>query len=584
MCAIAGLVDKRNAFTTFERETVVEEMLRMMEHRGRDCTGITSRGQVTLGHNRLAITDLSIAADQPIEAQDGKLLMAYNGEIYNHLELRNTHYPHKYKTASDTESLLAAYVTDGNKVFARLRGMYAVSILNTATDSLVLAVDRFGIKPLYYVETSSWIAWASELKAFIRVPGFSFEVDPGRLFEQGVFRTTVGEKTIAAGVRRLVPGECLNYNLETSLTAPALVNYKEESEKKECLGLLKDSVQEHLMGDVPIGLQLSGGVDSSFIAALACEARPWVRFHTFSIGLADPAWNEFPYSRAVAEQLGTMHHEIVFTQHEFCALLPLATYHLDEPVAYPNTVPLLILAREAQKYVKVLLSGEGADELFGGYRRYPKLAQFEVGSEEILLSNSFCTPEMAKLIFTLPVYELSVERIQHASVRGERTSLGRLGTYDLNTFLPSLLLRQDKTGMASTIESRFPFLDPRVVAYAKLLTDADKCGKVETKRELKRLASQYLPTDIVYREKCGFGLPISDWLRDPQGLGKYLSLIGTPVRPRSYLNYAYIQELIDGHLASSEDYSEVLWILITLEVWTLLFVEGRKPDEIWNTL
>lgn len=584
MCAIVGVVQKTSSKTVQVREDVVRSMLERMEHRGRDCTGVVTEGNVTLGHNRLSIVDVSASANQPFAQAGGTLLMSYNGEIYNHTDLRSLSEHYSFATQSDTESLYVGFQALGTDVFKRIRGMFAVSFYDTEAQRITLAVDQFGIKPLYYIDTPEWFAWASELKAFRALPQSAFAIETGSLYEQGVFRTLAGKQTLVAGVRKLLPGELISYDVQSNQIVEHCHEYLQPLVAGDVLGLLRASVSEQLMGDAPVGIQLSGGVDSSLIAALACESQPAQAFHTFSIGLADPAWNEFPYSRLMAKQLGTRHHEILFTQEEFCETLPIATYHLDEPVAYPNTVPMLLLAREARKHVKVLLSGEGADELFGGYLRYLKFSETEIGTSDVLYSNAFCDPVIATQMFHAVHPQFSPERIATAEAGRHLPPLCRVGKYDLETFLPSLLLRQDKMGMAANLESRFPFLDPRLLSLVHSLPDQERINQGVTKRFLKAIAAAYVPEELINRRKCGFGLPISQWLRDPEGLGRYLSLLRRPGVRRAYLNYPYIEHLVDLHLSGKQDTSEVLWILISLEVWARVFIDEVQPTAIWKSL
>ena len=586
MCGIIGFVDKNNRLSLQEKKRIGEMMLQKIEYRGRDSSGIYNHRSVTIGHNRLAIIDTSEKAKQPFLNTNNTLVMSYNGEIYNHLELRGLTKKHTYNSTSDAETFISLYEDLKEKIFGLIRGMFAVSFYDIKNKEIVLAVDQFGIKPLYYLDTPDWFVWSSELKVFKLLPNVSFLLNKSKIFEYGIFRTTIGSQTLLKDINRMNPGEFLRYQIKDYSIKKFKYSYTGTVDG-EIENLLKLSVSEHILSDVPIGLQLSGGIDSSLISVLATQCLRYLGqkdIHSFSIGLTDPEWNEFIYSREISKLIKTTHHEIVFPQKEFCEMLPIVTYHLDEPISYPNTIPMMLLTKEARKYVKVLLSGEGADEIFGGYLRYNKLIQKELSSDTLVFSNSFCSPEEISRIFILDKNHNISERNILVKNTKKFTLVHKLCFYDLKTFLPSLLLRQDKMGMTSNLENRFPFLDPRLVSSALKLPDEQKLNTTETKIFLKKIARKYLPKNIVYRKKCGFGLPISDWLKDDFGLGKYLNIFRQPVIKRPYLNYNEISKCIQEHLLGKKDNSEVLWVLITLEIWVKIFIEQKNPDNIWGAL
>lgn len=580
MCGVIGFVDKKKQLSVSERKALMNKMLDEIIHRGRDASGIYEDNGVVIGHNRLAILDVSEKANQPLSTEDGNLIISYNGEIFNHLEIRESAV--RYLTSSDTETFLHAYETHNKKAFESIRGMFAVSFYEPLSNKITLSVDSFGIKPLYYLNTEDWFAWSSELKSFKHLEGFNLSINKERLFEYGVFRVIAGSETMLKGVCKLMPSEIIEYDTNSDSIICDTYRSASEVNKDNLEELLIQSVSEHILSDVPIGFQLSGGVDSSLISVIAKKVLKQKKVHSFSIGLDDPKWNEFEYSREVSKLLGTTHHEIIFDQDYFCKNYPLATYHLDEPVAYPNTVPIMLLSKTASNYVKVLLSGEGADELFGGYSRYRKFLS-KNGRESIVYSNSFSTE-----IDVHQFFEIDNTKIEHRELIvddvNEKSVMKKLGNYDLRTFLPSLLLRQDKMGMASTVENRFPFLDPRLANFALSLPDSQKVNDSESKIILKNLAGKYLPSNIVFRKKCGFGLPISEWLRDAEGLGRYLKFFTDPKIKRSYLNYQNIGRCIDEHLKRENDNSEIIWILLSLELWVRIFIDDENPEEIWSSL
>lgn len=580
MCGIIGFVDKKKQLSVKERKVLMSKMLQEIAYRGQDAYGVYENEGVTIGHNRLAILDLSEKANQPISTENGNLVISYNGEIFNHLELRE--FDIKYKTDSDTETLLYAYSRYKKKALELIRGMFAVSFYEPEFNKIILSVDRFGIKPLYYLNTNDWFAWSSELKVFKYLTGFNFFLDEECLFEYGTFRTIAGSKTIIKNICKLAPSEIVEYYIDSDYVAKDRYGEYVSGVEGNLEEMLVKSISEHVLSDVPIGFQLSGGIDSSLISVLAKKILCQKETHSFSIGLNDSKWNEFEYSREVSKLLGTKHHEIVFDQEYFCKNYPIATYHLDEPITYPNTVPIMLLSNIASNYVKVLLSGEGADELFGGYNRYRKFLTNK-DSKSILYSNSFSTEDDVLRFFNISKGEIEYRESIIDSMK-KKSAIQKLGNYDLQTFLPSLLLRQDKMGMASTVENRFPFLDPRLVNFALKLPDLQKVSELEGKVILKNLASKYLSPSIVFRKKCGFGLPISEWLRDVEGLGRYLYFFTNPKVERNYLNYSNIRICIDEHLRYKKDNSEIIWILLSLELWVRIFIDGENPEEIWTYL
>lgn len=580
MCGVIGFVDKKKQLSAGERKALMNKMLDEIIYRGRDASGIYEDDGVVIGHNRLAILDLSGKANQPLSTEDGNLVISYNGEIFNHLEMRESTF--NYKTDSDTETLLHAYKRHNKKAFELIRGMFAVSFYEPVSNKIILSVDRFGIKPLYYLNTEDWFAWSSEPKVFSHLRGFNFSLNEECLFEYGVFRVIAGSETMFKDIYKLVPSEIVEYDIGSDCVVQGRYHEHANVGESNLEELLTQSVSEHILSDVPIGFQLSGGVDSSLISALAKKVLNQKDVHSFSIGLSNPKWNEFEYSRQVSKLLSTTHHEVVFDQDYFCKNYPIATYHLDEPVAYPNTVPMMLLSKVASNHVKVLLSGEGADELFGGYNRYRNFLSKD-DNKSIVYSNSFSAD-----VDVYRFFKINKTKIEHRELivddMSRKSVMQKLGTYDLKTFLPSLLLRQDKMGMASTIENRFPFLDPRLVDHALGLPDSQKIDDLENKIVLKSIASKYLPSQVVFRKKCGFGLPISDWLRESEGLGKYLQFFTNPKVERSYLNYSNINKCIDEHLKHEKDNSEIIWILLSLELWVRIFIDGDNPEEVWSSL
>ncbi len=594
MCGILGFVDKNGRLDEGEKSALLTRMLERIAHRGKDSHGTFIDGKVALAHARLSIIDLSPLGHQPMKNAREDLFLSYNGEIYNHLDVRGL-LPSQYsfRSHSDTETLLCGYEEWGQSVLAHLKGMFAFSVYDRTKQDIFFAVDRFSIKPLYYIDTPDWFAWSSEAKSLLLLPGVSSELNREALSEHLLFRSLAGRETLFRGIYKMLPSETLRFDLETlEYTQDRYwhlpnenFSFKWSDHAATIRNLLEESVAAHMLADVPVGVQLSGGVDSSLVAALVRKNIPkGQELHSFSIGLNEKEWNEFPYSRQVSALLGTIHHELVFTEEDYCAMLPIATYHYDEPINHSHSVPMLMLAEEAAKYVKVLMSGEGSDEIFGGYRRYEKLLKAGVTDGNILESSMF---EQRADVSTL-LGETSIHHFAHRDqIIGEvaeKSELFRVGWYDLNTYLTPLLLRQDKMGMRSTLENRVPFLDHDLVKAAFALGDNEKICAGEAKVTLKKVASEYLPSEIVYRVKVGFSQPIAVWLRNDELFGRYLTMIIRANERRQLFDQQAIERLAREHRAEEKDNAAILWTLINLEIWMKIFIDGEPPEKIWNAV
>lgn len=567
MCGIAGFIDKNKTITQKERGAIVKKMLLLMKHRGGDAFGIKSIDNITLGHTRLSIVDLSKLGNQPFSDNQHSML-SFNGEIYNHEALRRK-YLNKVKISSNSDTatlfeLLRKYPIEST--LEKIQGMFAFSFLNSKEHKVILVLDRFAIKPLYYIDTPKYFAWASEIKAFKAIPGFSLQINEPVLGEYMVFRHVVGPDTLFKNIRKMQAGEFLTYNLKnnTVKTRKYYQLKKKENAPKFSESVISESIKDHLMGDIVAGVQLSGGVDSSLVALFAQKFSKR-KLHTFSIGLADDHWNEFHYSDIVANKLDTKHHKIIFSKSDFARLLPKVIYHLDEPLVHPNTVPMYILAKEARRYTKVLLTGEGADEVFYGYNRYFKKPS---GAKNVLFSNTFSNQHVVSQIFKGKISIANRKKIL-CEVSGVSDE-DKISFYDIYTYLPHVLLRQDKAGMAANIENRVPFLYTFVVEAG--LNSKTRIGKFGGKTQIKEIALKYFPKELVLRQKCGFGLPILEWLRDKDVLLPYLIKLTKHKCIKKYFVISEIERLIDKHLHKEENNSSVLFTLICLSIWYDAFI------------
>lgn len=570
MCGISGFIDKKGKLGQSERKLVVRNMLHLMSHRGGNAMGIKIHNNITIGHTRLSIVDSNPRANQPFVDIDS--ILSFNGEIYNHSELRNQYCKRKLISHSDTTTLFELLrLLPLKKVLTLIQGMYAFSYFDKEKDTLTLALDKFSIKPLYYIDTPDYFAWASEIKAFKALPQFTFQFNAGCLEEYLVFRYVVGEKTLFKNIYKMCAGEYITYSLKNGLFKKQQYYKLEKSVKtgnKFPEKILKESVRAHLMSDAPVGVQLSGGIDSSLVALFAKQFSK-NRLHTFSIGLKDRQWNEFQYSDLVAKLLKTIHHKIIFSKRDFVRLFSKLTYHLDEPIVHSNTIPMYILAKKARKYTKVLLTGEGADEIFYGYNRY---FESRLSSDnDIYISNSFSNPKLvSKIIKSKKLIPREREKILRVSCPSKKID-SRVSYYDMYTYLPHVLLRQDKAGMAGNIENRVPFLYEPVVERA--LNLKTRTGVFGGKTPLKEIAIKYFSKEFVLRKKCGFGLPISDWLKDKDALLPHLSVLRKHHLINKYFVKSEVEKLIREHIEGKKDNSTILFSMISLVVWCDVFIK-----------
>jgi asparagine synthase (glutamine-hydrolysing) len=588
MCGIVGFVDKKGQLSDQQKRHILQRMIAEIQHRGRDDEGICVFGPVALGQVRLSILDLSTAAHQPFMSEIGDLALIYNGEIYNYREINHAQLSdHAFRTSCDTETLLVGYEKFGTSILNFLNGMFAFTIYDERAKKLVLAVDRFSIKPLYLLDTDDWFAWGSEMKVFCHLPGFSNEFDASDLSEFLRFRQTSGSATLVRNVRRVLPAELIEYDL-TAHEPHNRIYWKLEKKEDRFMddgslwSMLERTIQEHLLADVPVGVQLSGGIDSSLVAYVASKQVP--RLQTYAIGLADEQWNEFAYSRYVAKVCETDHTEILFTEQDFCELLPILTYQLDEPVSHSHSVPMYLLAQRAHERVKVLLSGEGADELFLGYRRYETLCQSAGSDEDLILSNAYNTEDDIRDVFPDCDGALPPFRAEIAAMTRELPFADRLTVYDVQTHLPPLLLRQDKMGMAANLENRVPFLDHHFAESVFSLPVQRKISERGTKLPLKRFAERIFTHEFTYRKKCGFGQPIGEWLKHPEGFGKYISFLIDPPVKRPFLDYAAIRRTIAEHLSGRREHTQLIWTLIVFEIWMQVVIDRESPTDIFSRL
>jgi asparagine synthase (glutamine-hydrolysing) len=633
MCGICGFAVPANS-TYGVDESVLIRMRDSLVHRGPDDAGVFIDAQAGLGHRRLSIVDLA-GGHQPMPNEDRTIWISYNGEVYNHSDLRPglEQRGHTYRTASDTETIIHLYEEHGDRAVEHLRGMFAFAIWDSGRRRLLLARDRLGIKPLYYsVNAGGAIYFASEIKAILESGAVSPELNYPALSDYAANRSTSGEETLFRGIKRLLPGHTLSWQdgkIEVNQYwdvsfAKAERTLSEAEYVERFKELFYESVRLRLMADVPLGMFLSGGIDSSAIAAAMSEmvTEP---IKTFSVGFAEREANELLYARAVSKAFGTEHYEIIVSPAQFFDALPRLVYQEDEPLAHPSSIPLNFVSDLAAQHVKVVLTGEGSDELLGGYEKYRRTL-FNValgraynngvpagvraniknavgklsGASGIKrkLSRTFLylNPDIQEIyfdnfsVFSRPMQErlfspLARERmgpvdpyrteLDHMKACDSPALLDQLLAADLKTYLQELLMKQDQMSMAASIESRVPFLDHKLVEFAARLPVSMKVRGITTKYILRRATQGLLPKEIVTRKKMGFPVPIGRWLRGEFGHIVDDYVLGERALGRGIFDESFVSDLVARHRAG-EDHSERLWALINFEIWQRRFLDGEE--------
>ncbi|MBX5469164.1 MAG: asparagine synthase (glutamine-hydrolyzing) [Thermoleophilaceae bacterium] len=615
MCGICGVASLAGEAVD---PTVVAAMSATLVHRGPDDDGLHVDGQVGLAARRLSIIDLE-GGHQPIASEDGLVWVVQNGEIYNHEELRGEleRRGHRFRTRCDTEVLAHLYEERGQRFVEDLRGMFAIALWDARRRRLVLARDRFGIKPLYYRLEGGKLSFASELKALLAQPGFSREIDLDALEAFLAFNSIPAPYTIFKEARKLPPGHLLvlegggarieRYARPQPVPASEVRREGIEELAEELRERLRDSVRAHLVSDVPVGVMLSGGVDSSTLAALAAQ-ESGERVNTFSIGFEERSFDELELARIVARRYDTNHHELVL-RPDAAELLPELAELFDEPFADSSALPTFLVSRLASEHVKVALSGEGGDELFGGYYTYvadllaPRVGRVAAALRplvELLPSSS------AKVSFDykakrfargahLPPLErhhawkeifspdardellgrsgrgridpLDIYRARYEETAGAE-QLARLQDVDMGIYLvDDLLVKTDRASMANSLEARVPFMDTVVAELALALPTALKVRGFQKKRLLRKAVEPLVPREILEAKKQGFSIPAAAWLRGELLPFAREVLAPENVRAQGLFDPAAVTALIERHVSRREDLSRQIWGLISFALW-----------------
>ncbi len=597
-------------------------------HRGPDDEGIHVEGGVGLGMRRLSIIDLS-GGRQPIFNEDRTVRTVFNGEIYNYRELRQrlSGRGHRFETNSDTEAIVHAYEEYGVDFPTHLNGMFAIALHDVRNRKLCLVRDHLGIKPLYYIMTEDYLLWGSEIKTMLATDKYRPVLDIDGLGQFLAWEYVPGSQTLLSGVRKLEAGHLLEINLDNPLCKPRVYwdvpanhggrTLSDSAWEDAVSEKLRECVQRQLVSDVPLGAFLSGGVDSSLVVAAMGEAK------TFSIGFDDPSYNELPFSRAVAEHLG-VNHTCELIAPEVVHLFDRLMYLLDDPIGDFSIFPTYLVSRAARKHVTVALSGDGGDELFGGYETYvadgkaelyqrlpsalrrrlvePWIRSLKPRSVKKGLVNKakrfvegIQHPEMlghARWRLFLAEYERDnlftpealaaletpvghhIERLRNQA--GERGALNRNLYVDVKSYLcDNCLTKVDRMSMGVSLEARVPFLDPELVELAFRVPESLKVGNGQTKVLLKRVAARHVPAECVYRPKEGFSIPIKNWLNT-----QFRDLLESLLRrdrvdDAGLFRWETVKRLKAEHLMGAANHSHVLWSLMVFEAWRDRWLHGK---------
>ncbi|MGC2639254.1 MAG: asparagine synthase (glutamine-hydrolyzing) [Acidobacteriaceae bacterium] len=630
MCGICGKLSLDRDLTV--PPALIRAMADTIRHRGPDDEGYYVSGPIGLGFRRLSIIDLH-TGHQPISNEDGTVWIVFNGEIYNYQELRAwlIGKGHVFKSRTDTEVIVHLYEELGAACLEKLRGMFAFAIWDEKGQTLLLARDRVGIKPLYYHLTGSSLSFASELKAILADPSVDRNLAPELIDRFLTFMYVPGEETLLRGIRKLLPGHYLlvkdgqatirqYWDLQFAEASPRQSVQQAEA---DLLNLLSETVGQHMIADVPVGILLSGGVDSTGVLSLAVDNTDKT-ISTFTVGFSGNSFaDERPYARLAAERYGTQHYEMTITAQDFAAFLPSYVWHMEEPVCEPPAIALYYVSKLAREHVTVLLSGEGGDEAFAGYSNYRNLVWLErlkrggpalnsaFAGGMSLASSLFSSSRVAKYVPLMgerfPDYyysrtanpfrttgnglaavyssdflgsvdrEHSLEPVRalQANMRGQGT-LNTMLYIDTKTWLPDdLLIKADKMTMANSVELRVPLLDHRVLEFAASLRPALKLNGVNTKYILKKALSQRIPAAIRDRKKTGFPVPYESWLRKELKDVVRDVLTDTKTLNRGYFHRGAVERLIEADAAGA-NYSKELFSLLTLELWQRTFLDKEN--------
>lgn len=633
MCGICGIyyLDRERPVD----EVILTRMARSLRHRGPDDEGFHLDSNLGLGHQRLSIIDLSPQGRQPMSNEDDSLWIVLNGEIYNYLELRQQLVArgHRFRSHSDTEVVLHLYEDEGPECVNRLNGMFAFALWDAREQVLFAARDRFGIKPFYYIFQNGVFLFASEIKALFATDLVRPELNSLGLADYLTFQLCLGDKTLFKDVYKLLPGHTLAlspngslqihqyWDLDFTVDADHTENYFQH----RLLMLLEDAVRLQLRADVPVGAHLSGGLDSSAVTCLASSLLG-AEIQTFAGGFKEgPEYDETRYAHIVAEHAGTKHHQIYLSAEDFVEAMPKLIYHMDEPAAGPGLFPQYYVSELASRHVKVILGGQGGDEVFGGYTRYlvayleqcikggiegtqedqnyivtfgsvlPNLVQLQ-GYQPLLRyfwQEGLFEPEDGRY-FRLIDRSNGVQGLINDDILPDRRTydpfeayrdlfhapdcralINKMTRFDIKTLLPALLHVEDRTSMAVSLESRVPLLDHRIAELVASMPPMIKYHGGRSKHIFRQVVRHLVPSEVYERQdKMGFPVPLSQWYREGP-VREFVGdiLLGATARQRGL----YDVERVEAALDKERSYGRAVWGLLCVELWCRQFLDAQTP-------
>ncbi len=606
MCGIVGFINKEE-----KKEKIIKKMADRIVHRGPDAEGFYIDENIALGHRRLAIIDIN-AGIQPMFNEDEKIVVIFNGEIYNYIELKAElkKKKHIFSTNSDTEVLVHGYEEWGSDLPSKLRGMFAFAIWDKEKETLFCARDHFGIKPLYYYKTEEEFLFASEIKSFLDYPNFKKELNQEILASYLSFSFTPTSETFFKNVYRLDPGTSLTFHKnKLKMTKFFKLEFKEKKQEfekavEEIASIMKDSVNHHLLSDVEIGSFLSSGIDSSYLVALAKPDK------TYTVGYDNPKYNEIEYAKNLTELLNLSNTSKKITKEEYLTIIPKIMYHMDEPSSDPAAVALYFVSNLASQDVKVVLSGEGADEFFGGYNIYRKDVDMSFYNKipfcirHLIAKIASCLPEIKGVNFlirrgmTLEENYIGVNKVfgkneirKILKVKNQKSNqaitkpvydeqknksdIVKMQAIDINFWLiKDILQKADRMTMANSLEGRVPFIDTEVFHVASSLPIEYKVTKENTKVALREAAKKVIPNESYKKKKLGFPVPLRDWLKENDFYEEVKNTFNKEYA-NVFFNQKRIIKLLENHKNNKKDNYKKVWTIYCFLKWyEIFFIEN----------
>lgn len=630
MCGLTGYISLQKSITTTD---TVKEMLLLQKHRGPDDSGvvlieseekkITEYGlgvsevlgnpSIAFGFNRLSILDLTVNGHQPMISQHGEVVLMMNGEVYNAIDYREAliHKGYQFKSKTDTEVVLNLYLEYGlDEVVKMLNGMFAIVIYDQRIDKIFLFRDRFGIKPLYILHNKDYFAFSSELKSFKALPDFTFELNKEHLDEYLIFRNSIN-KTLVKGIQNIEQGEVYAFDLkQQQLSHNSFFNINTINtsidttvDAQSIEKLLKEAIQYQLISDVTVGTQLSGGIDSSLVTHYAKEISGNDRLESVSIVFDNKNFSEEKYIDFVAEKEQVKSNKFTLNQDYYFDSFIQATWHFEQPINHPNTLGIYLLSEQAKKHVTVLLSGEGADETFGGYSTYsdlklspyftinflkklkanyknlPQFCSYYFSADgRMLMSGAFGSITLSKQVYKSFDFKRATKQRKFIVNCLKGNKINKQRKFDFLTYLPDLLMRQDKMSMAHSIENRVPFLDNNLVDKAFTLPDNklvnNHHNKLEAKSILKEISESVFGADFTYRQKQGFGIPLKDFFTSARFDSLWSKELLPNIKKRALFDAAVIEDWYQSMDKLSYKKVEMFWIVISFEIWASQYLDN----------